>query len=189
MFSTTVLEYFTGWLMESILKMKYWDYSKRKFNLKGRICLRSSLFWGFLSLFLIYMLHAAVEDFVLSLSNAMQIAMFTVLTVFIVSDAVYAFKTAFDMNKFLAKMEDIRTELEEKAVLLENRVENSEYVQEIRSRVEELKAERREMVSRLGYFKRSLINAHPTAVSDKFNESLKELRLELREKIEEKLSR
>ena len=45
------------------------------------------------------------------------------------------------------------------------------------------------MVSRLGYFKRSLINAHPTAVSDKFNESLKELRLELREKIEEKLSR
>lgn len=189
MLSTTVLEYFTGWLMESILKMKYWDYSKRKFNLKGRICLRSSLFWGFLSLFLIYMLHAAVEDFVLSLSNAMLIAMFTVLTVFIVSDAVYAFKTAFDMNKFLAKMEDIRTELEEKAVLLENRVENSEYVQEIRSRVEELKAERREMVSRLGYFKRSLINAHPTAVSDKFNESLKELRLELREKIEEKLSR
>lgn len=34
---TTILEYITGWLMERMFKMKYWDYSDCKFNLKGYI--------------------------------------------------------------------------------------------------------------------------------------------------------
>ena len=37
--STTILEYFTGWLMETLFKIKYWDYTDDKFNYKGRICL------------------------------------------------------------------------------------------------------------------------------------------------------
>ena len=35
----TVLEYVTGWGMERLFKMKYWDYSNQPFNLNGYICL------------------------------------------------------------------------------------------------------------------------------------------------------
>ena len=43
----TVLEYITGWAMEKMFKVKYWDYSNQPFNLNGYICLSSSITWGF----------------------------------------------------------------------------------------------------------------------------------------------
>ena len=39
----TVLEYFTAVLMESIFHTSWWNYSDKKFNFQGRICLGASL--------------------------------------------------------------------------------------------------------------------------------------------------
>lgn len=47
-FVLSIWEYIVGWLLEKIFKAKYWDYSENKFNIKGRVCLMNSLFWGFL---------------------------------------------------------------------------------------------------------------------------------------------
>ena len=47
----TVLEYITGVLMETLFKVRYWDYSDKKFNINGYICLGSSIAWGFLTIF------------------------------------------------------------------------------------------------------------------------------------------
>ena len=44
---TTALEYVTGVLMEAIFHTNWWDYSKKKFNFQGKICLGSSIAWGF----------------------------------------------------------------------------------------------------------------------------------------------
>ena len=43
----TVLEYVTGVLMETIFHAHWWDYSNQKFNFQGKICLSSSIAWGF----------------------------------------------------------------------------------------------------------------------------------------------
>ncbi|MDR0286797.1 MAG: putative ABC transporter permease, partial [Clostridiales bacterium] len=40
--STSILEYFTGWLLETLFKTRWWDYSKHKFNIKGRVCLQNT---------------------------------------------------------------------------------------------------------------------------------------------------
>ncbi|PWM43031.1 MAG: hypothetical protein DBX47_07470 [Clostridiales bacterium] len=45
----TTLEYLTGMLMNKRLKKNIWDYSKRKFNVNGQICLQYSLYWVLLS--------------------------------------------------------------------------------------------------------------------------------------------
>ena len=42
----SILEYFVNYLMEVIFKARWWDYSNLPFNLNGRICLRSSVFFG-----------------------------------------------------------------------------------------------------------------------------------------------
>ena len=60
--AATSLEYFTGWLMESVFQIKWWDYSKRKFNLKGRICLKNSLLFGCMGLIGAYVLHPIASD-------------------------------------------------------------------------------------------------------------------------------
>lgn len=57
----TVLEYFTGWLMETIFHRQFWDYSMMKLTYKNRISLVSSLCWGFMSLFMVYVLFPFMQ--------------------------------------------------------------------------------------------------------------------------------
>lgn len=49
-----VLEYLTSFLMEKIFKARWWDYSKRKFNINGRVCLENIIPFGILSCIIIY---------------------------------------------------------------------------------------------------------------------------------------
>lgn len=60
----TALEYVTAVLMESIFHMSWWDYSYKKFNFQGRICLGASLGWGLFTVALFRILHPMVEYFV-----------------------------------------------------------------------------------------------------------------------------
>ena len=56
----SLLEYFTSWLLENLFHMSLWDYSNRRGNLNGRICVRNSLLFGLLSVAMIYGIHPMV---------------------------------------------------------------------------------------------------------------------------------
>ena len=43
---TSLLELVTGWALEKFFHDKWWDYSNEPFNIKGYICLRFSILWG-----------------------------------------------------------------------------------------------------------------------------------------------
>lgn len=49
-----VLEYLTSFFMEKIFKARWWDYSKNKFNINGRVCLETIIPFGLLSCMIIY---------------------------------------------------------------------------------------------------------------------------------------
>ncbi len=42
----TAVEWFTGKILEGMKQKKWWDYSAKKWNLDGYICLQYSLLWG-----------------------------------------------------------------------------------------------------------------------------------------------
>ena len=48
----SAVEYIVSWAGEYIFHIKWWDYSDLPFNINGRICLLSSIFWGALTLLL-----------------------------------------------------------------------------------------------------------------------------------------
>lgn len=50
---TSILEYGTSAIMERLFHTRWWDYSKVRFNINGRICARNSLLFGVLGLFVI----------------------------------------------------------------------------------------------------------------------------------------
>lgn len=54
---TSALEYVTGFLLETLFNTKWWDYSKYKFNIKGRVCLLNSLLFGVLSCIGMYVMQ------------------------------------------------------------------------------------------------------------------------------------
>jgi len=57
----TAFEYFIGWFYETVFKIKLWDYSKKPFNLKGRICLKNTLLWALLVAAFILFIEPAVN--------------------------------------------------------------------------------------------------------------------------------
>ena len=46
---TTAVEYAVHWGYEKLLGVQFWDYTRAKMNVNGRICLPFSLAWGILS--------------------------------------------------------------------------------------------------------------------------------------------
>ena len=48
MLSATVVEWLTAKLLERLHHRRWWDYSSKKFNLNGYVCLQYSVLWGLL---------------------------------------------------------------------------------------------------------------------------------------------
>lgn len=107
----TVLEYVTGVTMEALFKVRYWDYSKNRFNFQGHICLGSSLAWGFLTILMTEVIHKPVESMVLSVPGNALTVITLFLTAYICADFALSFKTALDLRDVLVKMENIRVEM------------------------------------------------------------------------------
>lgn len=108
----TALEYVTGVVMEALFKVRYWDYSERLLNFQGRICLRSSLAWGFLTILMTRVIHHPVEQFVLSLPGRALNYLTVLLTIYIVADFTLSFKAALDLRDIMIRIMKLREELE-----------------------------------------------------------------------------
>lgn len=65
----SILEYFTSYILEKIFKVRWWDYSERKFNLNGRICLYTMLPFGLLGLFIVYLVNPFILNILQALNN------------------------------------------------------------------------------------------------------------------------
>lgn len=108
----TLLEYVTGVCMEAIFKVRYWDYSKKRFHFQGHICLGSSIAWGFLTILMTHVIHRPIEEFVRWIPNGVLTIVTLALTVFIVADFAISFRTALDLRNVLIAMEKGREELQ-----------------------------------------------------------------------------
>ena len=111
----TVLEYFTAVLMESIFHTSWWDYSDKKFNFQGRICLGASLGWGFFTVGLFRILHPVVEDIVAMYPVYIGEIGICVIGAGYLVDFCYSASAAFHLRERIPLLEQ---ELEKKQVEL-----------------------------------------------------------------------
>ena len=99
----SVGEYVTSYAMEKIFHARWWDYSKNRFNLNGRICLVNSLAFGVLGFLLIKFVNPFVVGLITKLSPIMiNVLFYTMLTLFIV-DNVISFKVIFKIKNMSIK--------------------------------------------------------------------------------------
>lgn len=111
MIGATLLEYITGVLMESLFKVRYWDYSNLKFNYQGQVCLSSSIAWGGLTVLMTRVIHQPIERFVLTLDQTYLSVLATILTILIAVDFALSFRAALDLRDILIRMEHAKEEL------------------------------------------------------------------------------
>lgn len=108
----TALEYVTGIVMEALFQVRYWDYTGRFMNFQGRICLRSSIAWGFLTILMTRVIHRTIEQFVFSMPYRLLNYVTVLLTIYIVADFTLSFKAALDLRDIMIRIMRLREELE-----------------------------------------------------------------------------
>lgn len=111
MVAATLLEYVTGVAMEAIFKVRYWDYSDKKFNFQGHIWLISSIGWGIGAVLLVNILHRPVDWLIGTIPSKIMKYCVDIASLIFIADLSLSVKTALDIKDVLIKMEAIKTEL------------------------------------------------------------------------------
>ncbi|MCM1101549.1 MAG: putative ABC transporter permease [Clostridium sp.] len=194
----TILEYVTGVVMEALFKVRYWDYSKNRFNYKGQICLGSSLAWGFLTILMTEVVHRPVARFVEGIPGGVLTVVTFVVTIGISVDFALSFKAALDLRDVLIKLEKAKEDMAHVqkrvdvvvALLNEDISKRREELQtelaELRGRYRVHQADRERLVGLRDFFQRNMIRSNPTMVSGRFGESLRELQDKLEQELLER---
>lgn len=179
--TATAFEYVVGVLMESLFKVKYWDYSDQKFQFQGRICLESSLAWGLLSLLLAYILHKPVARFITGLQTSTTIAAASVISVWFVYDTVTSAKAAFEFASVLTELEKLRTEAEALRVQLQlGAYEAQDRLEELRSQVRDAQEELRQHMENA----QEELRQHMESAQEELRSQVQETQEELRQRLE-----
>lgn len=135
---TCSLEYLTSWLMEKLFHARWWDYSKRKCNIGGRVCLIGAVVFGAFSVVLILVLHPFIKSLTDRLTDLALNIICAMLFVGIVSDLIVTVKGLLGTHAVFAEyavlLQQKRRELSEKLRL---------GAEEGRERIRELSAEER----------------------------------------------
>lgn len=83
---TSVVELFAGVFLSLVSQKRLWDYSGNLFNLYGYICLRNSIMWGIISMFLIYIIHPNLIKFLCTIPVRIKEKIFYSTFIFLVLD-------------------------------------------------------------------------------------------------------
>lgn len=109
--AASILEFVTGFVMERIYKVRYWDYSDKPFNLCGYICLFNSLCWGVLSILLIYLVHSWIEKGVLFLNDMVLLSIDSGISSLFIVDLFNSSTTAVELKRMLANSQKLKDDL------------------------------------------------------------------------------
>lgn len=105
--SCCVLEYFTSLILEKIFKLRWWDYSDKKFNLNGRICLETGALFGLGGVFIIEVFNPLITMLLNVFPEMLVIVLGIILLITIVADfclSTYTIvKLKIDTSKYLNK--------------------------------------------------------------------------------------
>lgn len=133
MTAASLLELFTGWLMEKLFHMRYWDYSHLPLNLNGYICLPVSFAWGGFSLLLVKIIHPFVHKIVMWVygdwSDIVTLALMALFAV----DVTRSVQAVLDMKALMQKLTQSDNTLSRITLRLS---EGSDYIRQLKEHME-----------------------------------------------------
>lgn len=154
-----ILEYLTSFFMEKIFHLRWWDYSNKKININGRVCLNTIIPFGILGMAIMYITNPFLLDKIYMLpSNILNAIFYTLLSIYVV-DNIISLTTIFGISSTATK------------VNRENREDNTE---EITKKVKEILLGK-------SFAQRRLVNAYPKlqAIKIKVKEKIEQTKEEI----------
>ncbi len=153
---TSVLEYFTSWIMEKLFHMRWWDYSHYKLQINGRVCLLNSTCFGLACVLLCHLVQPWLWAHITALGYAVSVPLASFIFGIYLMDTVLSVRSAFQLSAQMGKLRALQTEL--KDFLAEKREESLERGAERRAEVRE---RARSLRDGADIFERRLLHSHP----------------------------
>ena len=153
----SILEYISSYIMEILFKTRWWDYSKNKFNLNGRICGKNSCLFGLGGIIVIYL----TQPFLSKILTKIPQNLFRAITVFLL--IIYIIDTIISLN-IITKFKNTLTNIDSKK---DSTIEFSKLV-------------RKTLKNRHQILQARLLDAFPSINFDKFIEFKKDIKDKLK---------
>lgn len=191
-----IVEFMTSYIMEKLFNARWWDYSNKKFNIQGRICLTHTFYWGTCSCLFVFILEPIMDLYIVGqISEASRnILTYIFLTVF-AFDLLDTVIHALGIRNFSSAFMKISEEISEFAILVYTTIggksenESEALKKELNDRFNELRASydklKNDLNDKKSKSKKRLFEAFPflkdgMAKQDKL---IEDLLLDLKDKI------
>ena len=107
----SVLEYGTSYVMEKLFHARWWDYSNRKFNINGRICLTNMIAFGLLGCLIIYILDPIYFEKIKYLSTQILNIICIILLALFLIDSIFSVNIIKNIKLIKKNMKDNTEEI------------------------------------------------------------------------------
>ena len=201
---TTALEYFTSWFMEKLFHMRWWDYSKKKIQINGRVCLLNSVLFGLACVLLCHVVNPPVMAWLFRVGDTYTIPAASFLFGIYLMDNVLSVRSAIQLSNRAEKLHEVQQKVRQHLAaaaqsLGDKAAENRERylqsvdnmtrdfmegtrTQQLMEHYDEFLAEQRKQLQLLrsgqDLFERRLLRSHPNLRS-RHDEQLNQLRRRL----------
>ena len=162
------LEYFTSYIMEKIFKARWWDYSAKKYNINGRICLETVVPFGILGCLVMYVLNPITFKYLNMLSNSMLNIISAICFTIFITDNIVSYNVISSFTKTVKTIN----------------------VGKIKDNTEEITKKVREVLIGKSFFNKRLMEAYPNLQAKRkekarqIAQKAKEVKTEMSDKVE-----
>lgn len=142
----SVIEYATSYFMEKIYHARWWDYSNKRFNINGRICLETMIPFGILGTLIMYFANPFFINLYKEIPDIILIIISSILTLLYIVDNIVSSHIISTINiegKRLEKdntkeiTEKVKQILIEKSLLHRRLINAFPNIQNIRGKIKE----------------------------------------------------
>ncbi|MDP4109586.1 MAG: putative ABC transporter permease, partial [Bacillota bacterium] len=102
---TCTVEYITAYILEKSFGAKWWDYSKHRFNLHGRICLLGAVTFGSFSVLLVKYIHPFVSGLTAGIQKSVVLPLSLTLFGLMLTDLLYTVNHILHLNGRLKEIQ------------------------------------------------------------------------------------
>ena len=195
MLIATLIEFVAGFLLEKIFHERWWDYSDRKLNIGGYVCLEFFVIWGMFCFLLYEAVHPLIEKLVGLVPDAFIKYLGIGLVIIMTLDLIATINTLIGLNKEFKSIDKVSRDIKkvsdkigvrvyDKTVQIESRQEElrkkPEFI-EIENRIKDLKERKGQLEEK------RILKSFPN-LSKRLGERQREIE-ELRERIRDQYSR
>lgn len=111
------IEYLCSLIAEKIFHLRWWDYSDKKFNINGRICLKNGVLFGLAGVIVVEYLNPYLENLILLLPNNIMVIISIILSIIFYADTIVSGTTVIKFNKSFKRYgEDNTNEVKSKII-------------------------------------------------------------------------